>query len=114
MGECSFFYAGIFNLHEVNTFSSLITFTGMNYYLAVIPFLGAVEAGLFGQLQYEIEILPPEERRSDFCYSVADCWSRIPNLMNAWKAYFEVSNFTLVFWGGFFHIFWEIIPEYYL
>ncbi|KAM6367593.1 LOW QUALITY PROTEIN: protein LEG1 homolog [Alca torda] len=61
----------------------------MNYYLAVIPFLGAVEAGLFGQLQYEIEILPPEERRADFCYSVADCRSRNPNLMDEWKAYFE-------------------------
>ncbi|NXJ78251.1 LEG1H protein, partial [Trogon melanurus] len=61
----------------------------MNYYLAVIPFLGAVEAGLFGQLQYEIEILPPEEQRADFCYSVADCRSRIPGLMDDWKAYFE-------------------------
>ncbi|XP_009561198.2 protein LEG1 homolog [Cuculus canorus] len=61
----------------------------MNYYLSVIPFLGAVEAGLFGQLQHEIEILPPEERRADFCYSVADCWSRIPKLMDEWKAYFE-------------------------
>ncbi|NXT37896.1 LEG1H protein, partial [Pelecanoides urinatrix] len=61
----------------------------MNYYLAVIPFLGAVEAGLFGQLQYEIEILPPEEQRADFCYSVADCRSRIPKLMDEWKAYFE-------------------------
>ncbi|XP_074435468.1 protein LEG1 homolog [Larus michahellis] len=61
----------------------------MNYYLAVIPFLGAVEAGLFGQLQYEIEILPPEEQRDDFCYSVADCRSRNPKLMDEWKAYFE-------------------------
>ncbi|NWU67211.1 LEG1H protein, partial [Pterocles burchelli] len=69
----------------------------MNYYLSVIPFLGAVEAGLFGQLQYEIEILPPEERRTDFCYSVADCWSRIPELMDDWKAYFEVNNFTFFF-----------------
>ncbi|NXW58507.1 LEG1H protein, partial [Eurystomus gularis] len=65
----------------------------MNYYLAVIPFLGAVDAGLFGQLQYEIEILPPEEQRADFCYSVADCRSRMPELMNDWKAYFEVNNF---------------------
>ncbi|NXL12645.1 LEG1H protein, partial [Mesembrinibis cayennensis] len=64
----------------------------MNYYLAIIPFLGAVEAGLFGQLQYEIEILPPEERRADFCYSVADCRSRIPKLMDKWKDYFEVNN----------------------
>uniref|UniRef100_A0A8C0EEK9 Chromosome 6 open reading frame 58 n=1 Tax=Bubo bubo TaxID=30461 RepID=A0A8C0EEK9_BUBBB len=69
----------------------------MNYYLAVIPFLGAVEAGLFGQLQYEIEILPPEERRADFCYSVADCRSHIPKLMDDWKAYFEVNNFTFLF-----------------
>ncbi|NXY21283.1 LEG1H protein, partial [Atrichornis clamosus] len=61
----------------------------MNYYLAVIPFLGAVEAGLFGQLPYEIEILPPEEQKDDFCYSVKDCWSRMPRLMNEWKAFFE-------------------------
>ncbi|NXG58140.1 LEG1H protein, partial [Hemiprocne comata] len=66
----------------------------MNYYLAVIPFLGAVDAGLFGQLQYQIEILPPEEGGADFCYSVADCWSRNPKLMDEWKAYFEVNNFT--------------------
>ncbi|NXL32448.1 LEG1H protein, partial [Glaucidium brasilianum] len=69
----------------------------MNYYLSVIPFLGAVEAGLFGQLQYEIEILPPEERRDDFCYSVAGCRSRIPKLMDDWKACFEVNNFTFFF-----------------
>ncbi|NXU15587.1 LEG1H protein, partial [Pardalotus punctatus] len=61
----------------------------MNYYLAIIPFLGAVEAGLFGQLPYEIEILPPEEQKDDFCYSVEDCWSRMPKLMDDWKAFFE-------------------------
>ncbi|NWI49601.1 LEG1H protein, partial [Calyptomena viridis] len=66
----------------------------MNYYLAVIPFLGAVEAGLFGQLPYEVEILAPEERKDDFCYSVADCRSRMPKLMDEWKAFFEVNNVT--------------------
>ncbi|NWX11282.1 LEG1H protein, partial [Caloenas nicobarica] len=66
--------------------------SNINYYLAVIPFLAAVEAGLFGQLQYEIEILPPEEQRADFCYSVADCRSHVPNLMDEWKAYFEVKH----------------------
>ncbi|NXY01391.1 LEG1H protein, partial [Pteruthius melanotis] len=45
----------------------------MNYYLSIIPFLGAVEAGLFGQLPNEIEILSPEEQKDDFCYSVKDC-----------------------------------------
>ncbi|NWT50030.1 LEG1H protein, partial [Erythrocercus mccallii] len=66
----------------------------MNYYLCIIPFLGAVEAGLFGQLQYEIEILPPEEQKDDFCYSVKDCWSRMPKLMDHWKAFFEVNIFS--------------------
>ncbi|NXN05415.1 LEG1H protein, partial [Sylvia borin] len=66
----------------------------MNYYLAVIPFLGAVEAGLFRQLPYEIEILPPEEQKDDFCYSVKDCWSRTPELMDDWKAFFEVNSFS--------------------
>ncbi|KAM7062282.1 protein LEG1 homolog [Acridotheres tristis] len=61
----------------------------MNYYLAIIPFLGAVEAGLFGELPYEIEILSPEEQKDDFCYSVKDCWSRMPKLMDDWKAFFE-------------------------
>lgn len=74
----------------------LIIITGMNYYLAIIPFLGAVEAGLFREVPYEIELLPPEERRDDFCYSVADCRSRIPELMDKWKAYFEVNNFTFL------------------
>ncbi|NXL16862.1 LEG1H protein, partial [Setophaga kirtlandii] len=78
----------------------------MNYYLSIIPFLGAVEAGLFGQLPYEIEILPPEEQKDDFCYSVKDCWSRMPKLMDDWKAFFEVNNFL--------KIFLEIIPKYYL
>ncbi|NXB01430.1 LEG1H protein, partial [Cnemophilus loriae] len=68
--------------------------SSMNYYLSVIPFLGAVEAGLFGQLPYEIEILPPEEQKDGFCYSVKDCWSRIPKLMDDWKAFFEVNNFS--------------------
>ncbi|NXW41294.1 LEG1H protein, partial [Nyctiprogne leucopyga] len=79
----------------------------MNYYLAVIPFLGAVEAGLFGQLQYEIEILPPEERRADFCYSVADCRSRMPKLMDEWKAYFEVNTFSSFKLDDALHLMWR-------
>uniref|UniRef100_A0A8C9FIC9 Uncharacterized protein n=1 Tax=Pavo cristatus TaxID=9049 RepID=A0A8C9FIC9_PAVCR len=66
----------------------------MNYYLSIIPFLGAVEAGLFGEVQYEVEMLPPEDRRDDFCYSVADCRSRIPKLMDEWKAEIYI-NFSL-------------------
>lgn len=98
----SFFSVGIFHLLVVNTSPFLIIVTDINYYLAVIPFLAAVEAGLFGQLQYQIEILPPEEQRADFCYSVADCRSQVPNLMDEWKAYFEVNNFTWFFFSSYF------------
>ncbi|KAF2974323.1 hypothetical protein EK904_009883 [Melospiza melodia maxima] len=84
-----FLKVGIIHSLVINTCCLLIVVTGMNYYLAIIPFLGAVEAGLFGQLPYEIEILPPEEQKDDFCYSVKDCWSRMPKLMDDWKAFFE-------------------------
>uniref|UniRef100_A0A8C0H061 Chromosome 6 open reading frame 58 n=1 Tax=Chelonoidis abingdonii TaxID=106734 RepID=A0A8C0H061_CHEAB len=77
----------------------------VNYYLSIIPFLGAMEAGFFGQLQHEIKILPPEEQRADFCYSTADCHSHIPKVMDAWKAYFEVDH--LFFFVHTLHYLWE-------
>lgn len=95
MGKRSFLCLGTVHLLVVNTSSFLVAAAGMNYYLAVIPFLGAVEAGLFGQLPYDVEILPPEEQRAHFCYSVADCRSHIPTIMDNWKAYFEVNNFFI-------------------
>lgn len=94
VGEVSFLHVGIASFLAVKASSFPILIAGMNYYLAVIPFLGAVEAGLYGEVQYEVEMLPPEDRRDDFCYSVGDCRSRIPKLMDEWKAYFEVNNFT--------------------
>lgn len=106
MGESPFSCVGIFHSLVINTFCLLIIVTGMNYYLSIIPFLGAVEAGLFGQLPYEIEILPPEDRKDNFCYSVKDCWSRMPKLMDDWKAFFEVNKV--------FKIFLEIISKCWL
>lgn len=90
--EVSFLHVEIVCFLAVKASSFPILTAGMNYYLSIIPFLGAVEAGLFGEVKYEIEMLPPEDRRDDFCYSVADCRSRIPELMDEWKAYFEVNN----------------------
>ncbi|NXS18187.1 LEG1H protein, partial [Mystacornis crossleyi] len=68
--DSSFSYAGIFHPLVINTSYLLIIVTGMNYYLAIIPFLGA-------------------EHKDDFCYNVKDCWSRMPKLMDDWKAFFE-------------------------
>ncbi|XP_067884666.1 liver-enriched gene 1, tandem duplicate 1 [Heterodontus francisci] len=61
----------------------------MNYYLATIPFLGAVEAGFFDEWPLEIEILPPEEHMDDFCYNTADCHILIPDTMAKWTAFFQ-------------------------
>ncbi|XP_041043325.1 protein LEG1 homolog [Carcharodon carcharias] len=61
----------------------------MNYYLATIPFLGAVEAGFFDEWPFEIQILPPEEHMDDFCYNTADCHKLIPDTMAKWTTFFQ-------------------------
>ncbi|KAJ6660082.1 hypothetical protein lerEdw1_018008 [Lerista edwardsae] len=68
--------------------------TGMNYYLAIIPFLGALETGMFGELPYEVEMLPPNERRKDFCLSIAECNTLVPNLMSKWRHFFKYLSTT--------------------
>uniref|UniRef100_A0A8C5T5J3 Chromosome 6 open reading frame 58 n=1 Tax=Malurus cyaneus samueli TaxID=2593467 RepID=A0A8C5T5J3_9PASS len=56
---------------------------------------------------YEIEILPPEEQKDDFCYSVKDCWSRMPKSMRAFyrrvqlpATYFIFFSFSLKYLSG--------------
>ncbi|CAN2390806.1 UPF0762 protein, partial [Pristimantis euphronides] len=61
----------------------------MNYYLAVIPFLGALDAGLFEGFPYGIVISPPDEFQSDFCYSIVGCLSIFPKVMDEWKTFFK-------------------------
>ncbi|KAJ6660077.1 hypothetical protein lerEdw1_018003 [Lerista edwardsae] len=63
--------------------------TGMNYYLAIIPFLGALESGMFGDLPYEVEMVPPNERREDFCLSIAECNTQAPKVMLKWRHFFK-------------------------
>uniref|UniRef100_A0A8C5PGC1 Chromosome 6 open reading frame 58 n=1 Tax=Leptobrachium leishanense TaxID=445787 RepID=A0A8C5PGC1_9ANUR len=64
----------------------------MNYYLCAIPFLGAVDAGLFNNFPHEIELTQPEEFPSDFCSGVTDCKISCPEAMAQWKAFFENSR----------------------
>ncbi|XP_053565103.1 protein LEG1 homolog [Bombina bombina] len=61
----------------------------MNYYLSVIPFLGAADAELFKDFPYEIEISHPTEFESDFCYNITDCHSSSSEAMKKWKTFFE-------------------------
>ncbi|GCB70721.1 protein LEG1 homolog [Scyliorhinus torazame] len=69
----------------------------MNYYLATIPFLGAVEAGFFDEWPFEIEILPPEDHKDDFCYNTADCHILIPDTMAKWTTFFQFLKKTKEF-----------------
>ncbi|XP_056419578.1 protein LEG1 homolog [Hyla sarda] len=61
----------------------------MNYYLAVIPFLGAIDAGLFEGFPYGIVISQPNISQSDFCCSIEECRSFSAKTMDEWKAFFE-------------------------
>ncbi|OCT80174.1 hypothetical protein XELAEV_18026989mg [Xenopus laevis] len=61
----------------------------VNYYLSVIPFLGAFDAGFFSEYPYKIEISKPNEFISDFCFNVTDCHLFSPEAMEEWKAFFE-------------------------
>ncbi|XP_062898061.1 protein LEG1 homolog [Mobula hypostoma] len=62
----------------------------MNYYLATIPFLGAVEAGFFEDWPFEIKILPPEEYMDKFCYTAAGCHAQNPEMMSKWTTLFQL------------------------
>ncbi|XP_053240026.1 protein LEG1 homolog [Podarcis raffonei] len=66
----------------------------MNYYLAIVPFLGALESGIFGDLADKVEILPPNEQRADFCHSVAECNAQAPKAMAGWRDFFKYLSST--------------------
>ncbi|XP_042302045.1 protein LEG1 homolog isoform X2 [Sceloporus undulatus] len=61
----------------------------MNYYLSVIPFLGAVDSGFFGELPYEVKILPPDGQEADFCHTTTECNAQAPALMDDWRKFFK-------------------------
>ncbi|XP_070589580.1 protein LEG1 homolog [Erythrolamprus reginae] len=61
----------------------------MNYYLAAIPFLGALDSDLFEQLPNAIELIPPEEQRELFCHSIAECNIQVPKVMSGWRDFFK-------------------------
>ncbi|XP_054849886.1 protein LEG1 homolog [Eublepharis macularius] len=65
-----------------------------NYALSIIPFLAAVESGFFGNLPYEIEMLPPDKQKTDFCHNIVECNNQAPKVMAGWREYFKYLLFT--------------------
>ena len=55
----------------------------MNYYLSVIPFLAAVDAGII-RPQDSFEIV----QSGNFCTNYTDCFRQVPDAMNKWRVFF--------------------------
>ncbi|CAF0813421.1 unnamed protein product [Adineta ricciae] len=53
-----------------------------NYYLSVIPFLAAVDAGVIQQDSFELV------QRENFCSSSSECFREIPEAMTLWRTFF--------------------------
>lgn len=74
------------------TFTTASWWADMNYYLSIIPFLGAVNAGLIPSSKYPFHILSPinvtVDVRDKFCTSVTQCRSRYPDLIQRWTDFF--------------------------
>ncbi|XP_066103893.1 protein LEG1 homolog [Saccopteryx bilineata] len=63
--------------------------TGINFYVIVLLFLTAIESEFLWDLPYEVELVPQEEYRHDFCYSIAECRVAFPQAMDAAKRLYE-------------------------
>ncbi|XP_068727384.1 protein LEG1 homolog [Montipora capricornis] len=65
----------------------------MNYYLSVLPFLGALEAGVFTPLKYPIHIAKPrnvsERIKEKFCTSIGECLTRHSDVIQHWSQFFK-------------------------
>lgn len=53
-----------------------------NYYLAVIPFLAAADAGLIPSEAFQIV------QHEDFCSNSTECLSQVPKAMKQWRIFF--------------------------
>lgn len=62
----------------------------MNYFLSVIPYFGAVEAGLAPPVKLSVIGVGGDAMYAPFCLSPADC----PELVKPWKDYFLLVNAT--------------------
>ena len=65
----------------------------MNYYLSVLPFLGALNAGVFSPLKYPVYIAKPagvtDMVKQKFCISVEECSIKHGALVQDWTEFFE-------------------------
>ena len=59
----------------------------MNYYLSVIPFLGAINSGVINP-KHPIKILPPKDHSENFCLNIESC-KEFGEALGHWTEFFE-------------------------
>lgn len=81
------------DLSRITRFSPSSWWADMNYFLSIIPFFGALKAGIVLPAKKPLYILKPanvtKELSDKFCSSVTECVSRHPKLMSSWTKFFE-------------------------
>lgn len=68
--------------NETQNISTDSWWASANYYLSVIPFLAAVDAGVIRQDSFEII------QYGNFCSNSDECFRQIPDAMNKWRVFF--------------------------
>ena len=63
-------------------------------------FLAAIESDFLGNLPCEVELLPREEYRSNFCYSVEECHAAYPQIMDIANRFYKVKEWNDIFMNG--------------
>ncbi|XP_074046137.1 protein LEG1 homolog [Macrotis lagotis] len=79
---------------------------GINYFLSVIPFLGAVEAGVLNISSDQLTFLPPPKDQMHFCYDVTSCQSSFPDSLAKWKIFFQKAQEPLASWEDLLKYLW--------
>ena len=73
---------------------------GISFYVLATYFLAAIESKFLRAIPYEIELIPQEEYRSKFCYSVAECRASYPRAMDRGNDFFKVKEHNDIFLSG--------------
>ncbi|XP_036624470.1 protein LEG1 homolog [Trichosurus vulpecula] len=79
----------------------------MNYYLSVLPFFGAIEAGVLGISSDQVQLLPPPKDQMYFCYSVTTCRSTFPETMTKWSTFFQQAMEPSKSWDDLLKYLWD-------
>lgn len=58
--------------------------------MSVLPFLAAVQTGVVGKGELQVNIQVPAEASQDYCSSYTDCSTKHPEAMTKWQTFFQV------------------------